>query len=149
MDKYKYQLYQVYLWARDDYYSLIKYFFFMNQESRLIKDNEYIKQRLLWKNYFKRYPKKWPYLKSILKKSFEMDKHEDYYCCFNFFINNILTDKSCLLPKEDIYIYNILTKIFLDRLFLFFSIFYPKINSIECSPNKHIYYKKLILHPKF
>jgi serine/threonine protein kinase len=132
MDSSKSQLYQIYLWSKDDIYSLLRIFFFLHQENHLIQNNDYKKHRSLWINFFRKHSNQWTIFKSIIEKTFELQQYQDFSYCFHFFINHILSDHHSLCPKPNIYLYDILTKVFLDRMFLLFSIWYPHIDNINC-----------------
>jgi serine/threonine protein kinase len=124
-------LYDVYLWAKEDHFCLLKTLLFFRKEHLLVKDNNYKKHRKKWIEYFQKHPIEWTKFKKYLYTQFSLHQKEDYKLCFDHFINNILTNSNTLSPKTEIYLYNVLTKIFLERMFLLFSLLYTNLVSIE------------------
>ena len=139
-------IYELYLWAFEDFYTFLKNMIFYKHEKLLIQDNDYKKIRSRWKIYFHKNPKHWIVFKTRLKNLFDFESRDDYKICFYYFVNNILSDSPILSPKQGIYRYVILFNLFLDRMFLLFSILHTPILS---SDRKKIYleylnYKKLM-----
>jgi len=137
-------IYKLYLWAKEDFYSLLLKLLFQNNQNLLIKNNNYSVVRQKWIKYFKKYSNKWYEIKDCMNKIFNFKNNDDYYYCFQFFINNILSNSKQLSPKPGIQFYDMLTKIYLDRIFLIISIYNPQIIKLNINENKQKFYKTIL-----
>lgn len=144
MTKYEQDLHNLYLWSRDDNFTLLSKLIFYKNENLCIKDNDYLKIRQKWIQFFSKNPNDWCKIKDLLEKIFDFSNKEDYYYCFQFYIKNILSPNSSLSPKPGIQIYDMLIKIFLDRTFLISSIFFPRLIKLKLNKHRQDYYKTLI-----
>lgn len=134
----------IYLWSRDDFFTLCLVLIFFGQDGLRIKKNDYQKLRAKSIRYFSKDPRAWIELKETLYSTFDFKKHDDYLVCFQHFIQNFLTASSQLAPKTGIYAYDILTKIFLDRLFLLVAVWHPDCLKLHLNQDRQIMYKELI-----
>jgi len=134
----------MYLWSRDDFFTLCLVLVFFGQDGLRIKKNDYKKLRHKSIKYFLKHPAAWIDMKETLQGTFNFRKHDDYLFCFQHFIQNFLTASSHLAPKKGIYAYDILTKIFLDRLFLLVAVWHPECLRLHLNQDRQTMYKELI-----
>jgi len=144
MTKYEQDLQNLYLWSRDDNFTLLSHLIFHKNEHLCIKNNDYLKIRKKWIQFFSKNPNDWSFMKNVLEKIFDFSNKEDYHYCFQFYIKNILSANSSLSPKPGIQIYDMLIKIYLDRTFLISSIYFPKLIKLRLNKIRQDYYKTLI-----
>jgi serine/threonine protein kinase len=135
---------EMYLWSRDDFFTLCLVLVFFGQDGLRIKKNDYKKLRSKSIKYFSKQPVAWIEMKKTLQTTFDFHKHDDYLFCFQHFIQNFLTASSQLAPRKGIYAYDILTKIFLDRLFLLVAVWHPDCLRLHLNQDRKIMYKELI-----
>ncbi|NDE13734.1 hypothetical protein EBZ80_02270 [bacterium] len=119
------QMYRLYLWSRDDYFSFLRLLFFAGNERLLIRDNDYREIRGVWRTHFQRLPKQWLRFKENFRGTFCLDDAPDYSYCMEHFLDRVLSDDGGLSPSPGVYLYDMLTKIFLERAFLVFAVYYP------------------------
>jgi hypothetical protein len=118
------QVHSLYLWSRDDYFSLLRVLFFSGNEHLLIRNNDYKDARDCWRRHFQRLPKQWHRFKDHFRATFDGSR-EDYRYCMEYFLDRVLSPDNGLSPSPGVYLYDMLTKIFLDRAFLVFAVYYP------------------------
>jgi hypothetical protein len=138
------KLSELYLWSNDDFFTLCLVLLFHGQEKLRVKNNDYKKYRQRWIRYFTKNPNEWALIKKNVKKTFNFQGHDDFLFCFQFFIKNLLSNSTILSPKPGIQMYDMLTKVFLDRMFLFCAIWYPTLIKLELSTERQIFYKNLV-----
>ena len=59
-------------------------------------------------------------------------------------MKNILSSSPILSPKPGIHMYDMLTKVFLDRIFLMTSIWFPTLIRLVLSPERQKFYKQIV-----
>jgi serine/threonine protein kinase len=138
------KLSELYLWSNDDFFTLCLVLLFHGQEKLRVKNNDYKKYRQRWIRHFTKNPNDWALIKKNVRKTFNFQGHDDFLFCFQFFIKNLLSNSTILSPKPGIQMYDMLTKVFLDRMFLLCAIWYPTHNKLELSTQRQIFYKNLV-----
>ena len=138
------KLSDLYLWSKDDFFTLCLNLLFQGQEKLRVKNNDYKKYRQKWIRYFTKNPKDWALLKKNLKRTFDFTGHDDFLFCFQFFLKNILSSSGILSPKPGINMYDMLTKVFLDRMFLLCAIWFPELIRLQLPSDRQIFYKNLV-----
>jgi serine/threonine protein kinase len=138
------KLCDLYLWCKEDFYSLCLVLLFHDQKKLLVKNNDYSKYRKKWIKYFSKNPTDWAMTKKNIFKTFCFDGREDFLFCYQFCFQNILSPSSALSPKPGVHMYDMLTKVFLDRIFLMTSIWFPQLVKLELSPERQKFYKQIV-----
>ena len=139
-------LYVLYRWSKDDFFTLLLHVLFSKQPQLKIKDNDYKKNRLRWIDFFSKNAKEWGQMKKFIELSFDFKGREDFRLCLDFFFHNILCSKTTVLtPKQGIPIYDMLVKVFLDRFFIIFAILFPQEIGLQLSKERANLYKLLLV----
>jgi serine/threonine protein kinase len=134
----------LYHWSREDFFTLYRQLLFYPQPHLLVKNNNYKRHRKQWKLFFCKHPDEWIQFKKILENCFEFQKRPDFKICFRYFITLLLSDSETLSPKPGVYLYDMLTKIYLERVFLLFAIYYPDKIKLSMSVARQEIYKKAL-----
>jgi len=138
------QLYELYIWSKEDIFRLITLVVFRKNQRLCIKNNNYKNIRKKWVDWFTKHSQDWIFMKQHLYKSFDFSNKIDFSYCLGYFFSKILTTSKRLSPKNGIYQYDILTKLFLERLFLYTSVFFPEIIGLDLSKKKQNLYIRVI-----
>lgn len=144
-EKNKMILYHLYLWSKEDHCRLFLHLYLVQHTQFFIQNNNYKKLRKQWRKFFTSNPKSWSDIKQKILKSFDFENQSDYLSCIHYFFSKILTNSKSLCIKSGIYEYDVLTKLYLDRLFLFTCIHFPECIHLKINPSKKQLFQTILL----